>query len=700
MGGVGCVFGRVRNSWIFWMVMVAGVVTGFYKVENWRGKRAWERFREESAKRGVVLDVAGFAALQVPSRSNVLAAPMMTEWFAAPNQWKVADRMQVRRLFMGEKDVIAEVRTGAAPETNDATAIQLRFVSGRVFLKQEHKEEDLIPLILMDDVPLPDAIRNLARQANVNYAISPQAIQNIGQAGKTPLVSLRWENVTARQALEALLANHNLELAEDPKSSVCRIGVRSMIPSGCRLDLSVREVLRGEFEARNVALLPEPTVPKLRAVSGGFVLFSDRERRAAAGPKPVSVALQSDEPVTPSILENLLQTSGLFERRWEVAVRSKGEHSLQVFGGAPAFCGASDYLERTEQFGRDFQLLGEALKRPAVRHYWSGGKTRPFINYATVAVLGDILGERAQALLLLDRPAEALEEIRLVQGVGRLLEHRPGEPFGLGAAGREVWLIGLCGSVIADGFRLGKWREEQLRELQEMLAHVDLPAAVARAYAFERAVEIHELDNFSADDYVRCFLPARPKMEWERMRSPQFWYLTLAPRGWVYQNMVKVAEWTERWGEVYDRVAGRVEAGMVAQNRAVLAGEVEGSSLFKVLAKMAVPFTEQCWEAAAEKQALVCQARVACALERYRLARGRYPEELAELRPQFLEEVPRDCMSGEEMVYHRMPEGEFLLYSVGWNQRDEGGWIGDAKRGGGDWVWPQFLEGGVAAAGG
>ena len=88
----------------------------------------------------------------------------------------------------------------------------------------------VIPLIVMDDVPLTDAIKNLARQAGLNYMLDPKvAFGQIGPDGKPipqPTVSIRWENVTAEQALNALLSNYNLQLTEDPKSKIARITVK------------------------------------------------------------------------------------------------------------------------------------------------------------------------------------------------------------------------------------------------------------------------------------------------------------------------------------------------------------------------------------------------------------------------------------------------------------------------------------------
>jgi len=82
----------------------------------------------------------------------------------------------------------------------------------------------------MDDVPLTDAIKNLARHAGLNYMLDPKI--GYGQPGPDgrptpqPSVSIRWENVTAEQALNALLNNYSLQLVEDPKTKIARVTIK------------------------------------------------------------------------------------------------------------------------------------------------------------------------------------------------------------------------------------------------------------------------------------------------------------------------------------------------------------------------------------------------------------------------------------------------------------------------------------------
>ncbi len=84
---------------------------------------------------------------------------------------------------------------------------------------------ETVPLIVIDDVPLTDAIRNLARQSSLNFQFDPR-VTTTGPATNQPNVSIRFENVTAQEALQAVLDNYNLVLVQDPKSKIARITIK------------------------------------------------------------------------------------------------------------------------------------------------------------------------------------------------------------------------------------------------------------------------------------------------------------------------------------------------------------------------------------------------------------------------------------------------------------------------------------------
>jgi len=87
--------------------------------------------------------------------------------------------------------------------------------------RQPGAPDEVIPIIVIDDVPLTDAIRNLARQSNLNFQFDPRIT-----ATNQPTVSIRFENVTAAEALQAVLENYNLSLVRDPRTRIARITPR------------------------------------------------------------------------------------------------------------------------------------------------------------------------------------------------------------------------------------------------------------------------------------------------------------------------------------------------------------------------------------------------------------------------------------------------------------------------------------------
>jgi type II secretory pathway component GspD/PulD (secretin) len=87
-----------------------------------------------------------------------------------------------------------------------------------------------IPLIQFSDVPLTTAIENLARQAGINYMLDPKIAYGqpdaSGQVKAEPTLSIRWENITAENALLALLDNYGLQMINDQKTGIGRITVK------------------------------------------------------------------------------------------------------------------------------------------------------------------------------------------------------------------------------------------------------------------------------------------------------------------------------------------------------------------------------------------------------------------------------------------------------------------------------------------
>jgi hypothetical protein len=86
----------------------------------------------------------------------------------------------------------------------------------------------------------------------------------------------------------------------------------------------------------------------------------------------------------------------------------------------------------------------------------------------------------------------------------------------------------------------------------------------------------------------------------------------------------------------------------------------------------------------------------AIALKRYQLRHGRFPAHLGDITPEFASATPLDPADGKPLRYRLNSDGTYTLYSVGEDQKDDGGnpaplspskstsWLL-----GRDWVWPQ-----------
>ena len=83
----------------------------------------------------------------------------------------------------------------------------------------------IIPLLVIDSVSLTEAVTKVASAASLAISLEPELSAADFDAQGT--VSFRWERITARQALAALLDNYDLVMIEDQATSAARITQKS-----------------------------------------------------------------------------------------------------------------------------------------------------------------------------------------------------------------------------------------------------------------------------------------------------------------------------------------------------------------------------------------------------------------------------------------------------------------------------------------
>lgn len=167
--------------------------------------------------------------------------------------------------------------------------------------------------------------------------------------------------------------------------------------------------------------------------------------------------------------------------------------------------------------------------------------------------------------------------------------------------------------------------------------------------------------------------------------------LSLAPRGWMYQNLVKLGRLNQTAIESIDPAKQIIRPKNVDQLTRELNSISSHPNPYNVLANSSAPNYRRAWLVLAYNQTLANEAQVVCALERYHFAHGQYPETLEMLVPKFIEKLSHDIIGGQALKYRKEKE-QFVFYSIGWNEKDENGIVAPKKGGSadmenGDWCW-------------
>ena len=325
---------------------------------------------------------------------------------------------------------------------------------------------------------------------------------------------------------------------------------------------------------------------------------------------------------------------------------------------------------------------------------------RSFSLVVTQLALSRILALHAVAALHTHHPDLALADIEIMLKLSA-------------GAGREPMLVsGLVGigvtaiteQVIATGLSLHAWNDPQLVELQDLLRPFDYLTNYRLAMR-------GELAGFSLPylDYIKKTRPNIFEFLYRFFcnsplsKNSTLWNIILAPwpAGWIDQNKIRSADNLFTGFAYLDPSAHRCfprESDQVLVQLRYSQQHWDSYAPWRIFPSVTLSPVLNAAVTFAQSQVKLDQARIACALERYRLAHGAYPSALDDLAPNYIAQVPQDVVNGEPYRYRLQPDGTFLLYSVGWNLKDDGGTTvtslpasadpDDSHQKHGDWVWP------------
>jgi hypothetical protein len=183
--------------------------------------------------------------------------------------------------------------------------------------------------------------------------------------------------------------------------------------------------------------------------------------------------------------------------------------------------------------------------------------------------------------------------------------------------------------------------------------------------------------------------PVGPQSLWRLIQRLPDNALDLMPRGWIHKNMAVSVQLIQQSRESFWDTNQNLTPGNIDRAAREIDKTLSNNrSPFYLLARIAIPNFTRAMQTCAFNQTQANEAQIACALERYKLANGNYPETLDALAPQFIKKIPRDLIGGQPLHYRRADDGKFILYSVGWNETDDGGVsYGPDNKTAGDWIW-------------
>ena len=300
---------------------------------------------------------------------------------------------------------------------------------------------------------------------------------------------------------------------------------------------------------------------------------------------------------------------------------------------------------------------------------------------------------KACAELALGQSEAASEDVRLML---RLSDSLKEEPTLISYLVRVACLQAAI-QPIWEGLAERAWSDAQLQELQTRLQTYNLVAEIKWPFDAERAMGVAIIEYVKKRGAGRLIEIIGPGQPTSSDKETADFLGGIAPSGWWYLEQANYCRLFElQIAGAYDGVTRRVSPGRIQSNAQKLerafAGRYPIDTILvhhRLMSTILLPALGKIPLKAAAAQTASDQAAIACALERYRLANGQFPDTLDALVPRFISQLPHDVITGEPYKYRLTKDGQFILYSVGWNEKDDGGIPGktlfDEQEG--DWVW-------------
>lgn len=288
----------------------------------------------------------------------------------------------------------------------------------------------------------------------------------------------------------------------------------------------------------------------------------------------------------------------------------------------------------------------------------------------------DAFQVRANLSLLTDDSAQTLEDFTSLQ----LLASAASQDNTLVGYLVEIAIQMSSHTIIWQGIHQNAFNDQELKKIDDLLSQVTpFPERLMDILRMERASMLQLIDILENN-------PGKitPSARTKNTRFMSLWWST---------NRLAISEGLQKHtfapGGTFATIptiegAAELEREFENQNKGI-------GKYTRAFAIMSTPALNKAVAKVYQIEAYVNNARLAIALERFRLSNGAYPKSLSELVPEFLAGVPEDRCNSRPIEYRIKDDGTPLIYHWGCDGDDDGG-RPRKKSNHGDYVWQYTID--------
>jgi hypothetical protein len=371
------------------------------------------------------------------------------------------------------------------------------------------------------------------------------------------------------------------------------------------------------------------------------------ERKEIPNPFKFGSWFPSDFPKLSDPIKQTRIDFGEWQRRF---VQSK---MLPVAGGNAVV----DVLKMLDHYAEPLAELHTAATRPHCRFpvHWEQGPDPSLPHMSLLMDAARLYALRLSARLELGDSVAAYDDFRDGLRLAAVTIQEPSEVCGFIRMSITTTMV----NAVWNGLAAHQWKEPELRKIEVDLAALDWMRDWLFWLGCSRA-HFNTMTDMAVAKPQMLF--ASTSLHGLNPTISQRMAGMLYPVGWTYQSKV-------RGNHYCDEMSARMDIGQ----RRWFGERPAPSAMQNVNNTPEVIYYLAFWMLAARLEhveqrylyiaTVTDHARLACALERFRLIHGNYPATLAELAPEYIPNVPVEIVNGQPYHYRLTDDGSFVLYS-------------------------------------